>query len=376
MTIGSALDFLAEQEHKPADSIQFFVDGIVVTNRHQKISSLTGNIVVNIPEETPPARGGCRVSFVYEGRSYPLDITFDTPFSDVKPLLAQQMGVPVERIMIYFGRSECDDDMNIEDVEYATQLPVFLKPAPCPGPALRAPATAAPPVPTSRAPPTTARPAPTAGGVENMYSVMLSTSVIPRVRKFRLGPDATGKDILDTAIKYWELQKIDLELAVTDLDEETSTLVPLETKLGGLDLSYPRTLAVCTAGTADPAPVAISRRNSTIRRDSRRPSVYLSGAPKPEAPAPGEAEYSFLVQQKVTTLVIAFGPTATVKDAKPKVAERLRLPGPDYVTLFFAGKALKETFVLSRLRLGKQSITVYVRETAELMLITARAMRE
>jgi hypothetical protein len=205
---------------------------------------------------------------------------------------------------------------------------------------------------------------------------MLSISPIPRVRKFKVGPDATGRDILDLAIRYWQPQVIDLELAVTDLDEETSTLVALETKLGTLELSYPKTLAICLPGTADPAPVATSNRNSTMRRNSRRVSVRLAGTQNPAASAPVEVEYSFLVQPKATALLIGFGPTATIKDAKARVAERLGFPGPDYVTLFFAGKALKETFVLNRLRLGKQSITVYVRDTAELQIVTARAMRE
>jgi hypothetical protein len=249
--------------------------------------------------------------------------------------------------------------MTIEDLDYCTQLAVALKPA-------------ARPVLMSSAPAPAAEAA--AGCVEKTYSVMLSISAIPRVRKFKLGPDATGQQILDAAVRYWELQKIDLEVAVTDLDEETSTLVPLEAKLDRLDLSYLRTLAICLQVIADPAPLSTSRRNSTIRRSSRRLSVHAPQPPKGAAPA--DAEYSFIVQQRGTTLHIGFGPTATVKDARAKVPETLGLPGPDHVTLFFAGKALSETFVLNRLRLGKQSITVYVRDTAEMLLVTARAMTD
>jgi hypothetical protein len=65
----------------------------------------------------------------------------------------------------------------------------------------------------------------------------------------------------------------------------------------------------------------------------------------------------------------------TVKTAKVMVAKYLGLAGPESVTLLFKGRALAEVFVLSRLRIGNASISVYVRDATEVLLVTGRAMR-
>jgi hypothetical protein len=70
-----------------------------------------------------------------------------------------------------------------------------------------------------------------------------------------------------------------------------------------------------------------------------------------------------------------FAPTATVKDAKIKVAGRLGLPQYDAVTLFFAGKPLRDAWVLNRLRIGDKPVVVVFKDYDEILIVTARAYR-
>jgi hypothetical protein len=64
-----------------------------------------------------------------------------------------------------------------------------------------------------------------------------------------------------------------------------------------------------------------------------------------------------------------------VKEARQKVADHLTV-SIDAITLLFMGKSLREQFVLHHLRMGDQAITVYIREMAEMLLVTARGMRQ
>jgi hypothetical protein len=47
------------------------------------------------------------------------------------------------------------------------------------------------------------------------------------------------------------------------------------------------------------------------------------------------------------------------------------VPSEDAVTLIFIGKALKDTFLLNRLRIGDGVITVCIRDDQAVLLLTA-----
>jgi hypothetical protein len=47
----------------------------------------------------------------------------------------------------------------------------------------------------------------------------------------------------------------------------------------------------------------------------------------------------------------------------------------DAVMLLFAGKALKDQFLLSRLRVGDSAITVCIRDDQAVLIVTAKANR-
>jgi hypothetical protein len=85
----------------------------------------------------------------------------------------------------------------------------------------------------------------------------------------------------------------------------------------------------------------------------------------------------FLVQGKPEEerFSLPFQKSSSVRDAREQVKIRLGQPSLDYITLLFNGKALKDEFLLSRLRLGTTAITVYVKDTTEVVLTTVKAMR-
>jgi hypothetical protein len=57
------------------------------------------------------------------------------------------------------------------------------------------------------------------------------------------------------------------------------------------------------------------------------------------------------------------------------ISQEVYLKQPsEHITLLFSGKALKEYFKLSRLRTGNKPISVYVKDTGDILLRSAKAM--
>jgi hypothetical protein len=69
-----------------------------------------------------------------------------------------------------------------------------------------------------------------------------------------------------------------------------------------------------------------------------------------------------------------FSKKATIGNARTKVAEKLSLD-PGAVTLLFAGNTLQDRYIIDRLRIGEQKITVYIKDDNEVLLLTAKTYR-
>jgi hypothetical protein len=82
--------------------------------------------------------------------------------------------------------------------------------------------------------------------------------------------------------------------------------------------------------------------------------------------------YAFVCDSPKAEFSLRFARGSKVADARSAVARRLERAAED-VSLFFMGKALKEGFVIDRLRLGHSKITVYVRDLEPVFLGTAKA---
>ncbi|MDR1628052.1 MAG: hypothetical protein LBR79_04690 [Oscillospiraceae bacterium] len=105
-------------------------------------------------------------------------------------------------------------------------------------------------------------------------------------------------------------------------------------------------------------------------------TVPLSAPSSPDG-LNDSGEYTFKVtneDKKIKPFTLKFGKGDTVAKAKIEVAKKLNLSGPEYVTLQFGGKPLKEAFVISRLRIGEEEISVFMKDNSEVLLLTAKSM--
>jgi hypothetical protein len=94
-----------------------------------------------------------------------------------------------------------------------------------------------------------------------------------------------------------------------------------------------------------------------------------SAAPPPCAIAP-RAPYRFITaDRREQTLYFESG--TKILDARQRLARALDVP-EDAVSLLFAGIALKDTFLLRKIRFGNDAITVCVRDESPVLLVTDR----
>jgi hypothetical protein len=93
-------------------------------------------------------------------------------------------------------------------------------------------------------------------------------------------------------------------------------------------------------------------------------------------PPPAGRPYRFSIPQRgIDETIFYFMDGQPLAAVKVKIAQEFKLPGPEYVTLLFLGKQLKDTFKIERLRLGDKPITVSLRDVSEILIVTARAFR-
>jgi hypothetical protein len=199
--------------------------------------------------------------------------------------------------------------------------------------------------------------------------------VIPQFGRFVVANDATVGDVKPDVEKTWRLDGIDIEFSVINNEVGSDRRIPNSKKVSEIDFEK-CDLAVRWAGSPDDYgdESAAGEPADEVEHGSIHETVPRLLAPP--AVAAGEVTIKFKVPQRGDDCVfdLGFPKGQTVKDARKKVADYLGVT-LDAVALLFAGKSFRDQFVLDRLRVGKQPVIVYVRETAEIMLVTARAMR-
>jgi hypothetical protein len=198
------------------------------------------------------------------------------------------------------------------------------------------------------------------------YAIYLQIGTIPRMRRIKLPPTATVADAEERARAIWELGELDVQVVLMDLANDTSEIVPKTEQMSALDLQTYMFTVVKAASLADTGPSDFVAVDRPMRDD---PRLCCD-----DAEIPGEVLYCFRVVSLGTELRMSFPPGATIRDAKVRIAGRCDVP-PGDVTLLFSGKLLKDGFILNRLRIGDQKITVRLPDTSELLCLTARALR-
>jgi hypothetical protein len=84
-------------------------------------------------------------------------------------------------------------------------------------------------------------------------------------------------------------------------------------------------------------------------------------------------EYKFMISHTDEIFSLKFRPGQTVQDAKKLIQARYSIEDITDVVLLFAGKDLRDAFVLDRLRIGTKCVLVHIRDRQAVLLLTARA---
>jgi hypothetical protein len=205
--------------------------------------------------------------------------------------------------------------------------------------------------------------------------IALCLGLIPQFGRFSVANHATVGDVESDVRKKWGLDEIDIEFSVMNNSVGSDRRIQNSKKISEINFEK-CVLAVRRAGSPDdygdegPVGEPADEVEHTLIHQTV-PRVL----PPPEVSA-NETTINFKVPQRGDDCVfpLGFPKGQTVKDARRRVAEVLGVT-IDAITLLFAGKSFRDQFVLERLRVGKQPVIVYVRDTAEIILVTARAMR-
>jgi hypothetical protein len=200
--------------------------------------------------------------------------------------------------------------------------------------------------------------------------------LIPRLGRFTLPVDATLGEIEAEVKGKWDLGTIETEFALVDPISGSNRRVPNSTKLS--DINHDQyELFLRPAGTQDYLGDDDGGNVEASDGESRAmASVHVTVPRVVVRKSEGEVQLRFKIPQRGDgcEVTLGFSKKATVKEARKKVANHLGV-SIDAITLLLAGKPLREQFVLHRLRAADQAITVYVREIAEILLVTAKGVR-
>jgi hypothetical protein len=205
--------------------------------------------------------------------------------------------------------------------------------------------------------------------------IVLCLGLIPQFGRFVVVKDATVADVEPDVRKKWGLDGIDIEFSVMNNTVGSDRRIPNSKKVSEIDFERCE-LAVRRAGSPDD--YGDEGASGEPAQDVEHSSIHET-VPRvlpPPATVGSQVEINFRVPQRGDDFVFPlwFPKGQTVKDARKRVADHLEVT-IDAITLLFAGKSFRDQFVLDRLRVGRQPVIVYVRETAEIILVTARAMR-
>jgi hypothetical protein len=205
------------------------------------------------------------------------------------------------------------------------------------------------------------------------YSISLLLGVVPRVGFFALPPTATLTEAEVVLRERWKLEDLDLEFALFDLETDEMAFVSKDTAIGSIDHGS-HSLVVRPAQIASVGVESGFGGGGEAAAGGEPPaearllqSMHMTvGTVNRDVPA-----YQFVCDSTKAEFTLRFAVGTKVGAARSAVAARFDRR-PDEVSLFFMGKALKDGFVMDRLRLGSSKITVYLPDVDPVVLLTAK----
>jgi hypothetical protein len=205
------------------------------------------------------------------------------------------------------------------------------------------------------------------------YSVALLLGVIPRVASFKLSPTTTLAEAEPSVKDRWDLGDLVIEFGLLDDDADIPAILPKSTVIGSLDLEKSMLIVRASGNIDSDDPVGWEPNGGRddvengIADDTGAADVRLMQSMKATIGSlePGAMRCGFVCDDEV--FHIRFPPGSKVGDARKAVAERFNAK-QDAVALHFMGKALRDGFALSRLRLGTSHISVYLTKDCEVLI--------
>jgi hypothetical protein len=389
-TILTAMEAIAAHFGQSVFAIQLFIAGEQLEDDQKPLSSVSGAIRVVFLQD---------ITFSFRKENFPLTVNFDANFGTFKADLAVLIGEELtpEDIEFVFDGSTVPDEATPNDLGIKPKAVVTVRdsnapPEPTPvasgrsqsmQPGLVSRTEQPPPAPGQPAAavlagqsmsPASQKSKPNSGPPKAkdapalpqtvMVPVTLLLGIVPRRMKFPLAADTTVEGVLAAAKARWELEGIDVDLVFGDPKAENWRQLPRGTKVASLDLNGDEEFGVRQKE------VDLPQADELCMSFMRKASAILPAVPQTGTP------YRFSVAQRgIDECILYFAQGQTVGDAKVRLAADFELPGPEYVTLLFLGKQLKDSFKLERLRLGNKPIIVSLRDIAEILIVTARAFR-
>ncbi|MDR1240959.1 MAG: hypothetical protein LBK29_03770 [Oscillospiraceae bacterium] len=209
----------------------------------------------------------------------------------------------------------------------------------------------------------------------------LYLGVVPRVRKLKTNRNMPISKYVPEIIKYWGLGDLEIEFFTGNPELENYKFIGLSTKIHELFKEMDHYIVIVKeAQFISPSSVPEDDFESPPPLPPVRSSTNEEdlGGPKDGQEYHFAFEKSFAQKCGIKTLAKArFKDTdakkAKIVDARKLIADFLKLPAADHVSLFFSGKALKDGFLLNRLRIGGGKITVYIKDEEAVLLLTAKS---
>jgi hypothetical protein len=326
------------------------------------------------------------LQFTFDSQLIVIPVDFDAPIKRVIESVCGFVSVPSAEYVLFKDNAELDHDNSLNDFGISpsdvigiTRRPEFgrrgsdasSKPSPpAPEPRSPTPPESSPPAPE----PLPSPQAPVSSLRE--LRVILLIGFVPRNATFKIDATKTLADLLPHVVARFGVQDLAVEFVSGDLYEENWSFLPLTTPIAevpdksALEVLCLREASAITpdAPGADPMAGLYSTLATTVAPSAPAAQDGVEAEPEPGIP------YRFDIPDRGVR-TFRFDATAKVANARKRIAQEYSLPSEDAVTLIFIGKALKDTFLLNRLRIGDGVITVCIRDDQAVLLLTAKANR-
>jgi hypothetical protein len=208
---------------------------------------------------------------------------------------------------------------------------------------------------------------------EIRIQVGLETEAAPMVTTLSFAPETTLSVVLAAFAAKWRVQ-YEIDFALENTDTGSRTFPDLAARIDSLDLKNNWLIGTLPRPTEVLVVTTPSSRPPVEEQDDSDGEVLSTCGVRKRKEEASLTAYSFSCEQRDEQFTLSFGRGKNVGDARKGVADHFSL-SPEFVTLLHCGKPLKDGFLLDRLRLGRQAIRVYLKDSSEIVLLTGAAMR-